>query len=96
MRIIAYYQVSYGIIVPHNLATKIKRIVKPEFSNRLVANKRLLKANKSDKRQKDYRENECTPHGTRIYRVEVTSRYKKYCGPVTVGLRGIGDSLVTS
>jgi len=27
----------------------------------------------------NYRENECTLQGTRIYRGLVTSRYKKYC-----------------
>ena len=31
----------------------------------------------------------------RIYRGLVTSRYKKYCPPIPVGLRGIGDGLVT-
>jgi hypothetical protein len=40
-------------------------------------------------------ENECTPQGTRIYRVLVTSRYKKYCRPILVGLRGFSDGLVT-
>jgi len=33
--------------------------------------------------------------GMRIYRMMVTSRYKKYCRPMLVGLRGIGDGLVT-
>jgi hypothetical protein len=42
-----------------------------------------------------YSENESTPQGTRIQRTVVTSRYKKYRGPVLVGLRGIGDELVT-
>ncbi len=37
----------------------------------------------------NYRENESTPQGTRIYRGEVTSRYKKYCPAIPVGLRGI-------
>jgi hypothetical protein len=40
--------------------------------------------------------NECTPQGTRIYRVVATSRYKKYCSPILVGFRGISDGLVTS
>jgi hypothetical protein len=42
-----------------------------------------------------YTENECTPQGTRIYRGEVTSRYKKYCLAIPVGLRGFGEGLVT-
>ncbi len=42
----------------------------------------------------NYRETECTSQGTCIYRGEVTSRYKKYCPPILVGLRGIGDGLV--
>jgi hypothetical protein len=41
-------------------------------------------------------ENECTPQGTRIYRGEVTSRYKKYCPAILVGLGGISDGLVTT
>jgi len=44
----------------------------------------------------NYSENECTPQGTRIYRVEVTFRYKKYCGPILGGLLGFSDGLVTS
>jgi hypothetical protein len=43
----------------------------------------------------NYRENECTLQGTRIYRGLVTSRYKKYLLPVLVGLLGFSDSLVT-
>jgi|GEM_PF-6847975 hypothetical protein len=43
----------------------------------------------------DYSENECTPQETCIYREEVTSRYKKYCPPILVGLRGFSDRLVT-
>jgi hypothetical protein len=43
-----------------------------------------------------YSENECTPQGTRIYRGEVTSRYKKYCSPIPVDFSGISDGLVTS
>jgi len=39
-------------------------------------------------------ENECTPQGMRIYRELVTSRYKKYCPSISVGLRGISDGLV--
>ena len=42
-----------------------------------------------------YFENECTPQGTFVYRGVVTSRYKKYRGPVLVGLRGISEGLVT-
>jgi hypothetical protein len=44
----------------------------------------------------NYREKKCAPRGTRIYRGEVTSRYRKYCPPVPVGLLGFGDGLVTS
>ena len=40
-------------------------------------------------------ENECTPQGTHIYREMVTSRYKKYCSSIPVGLRGTGDGLET-
>jgi hypothetical protein len=40
-------------------------------------------------------ENQCYPQGTRIHRVLVTFRYKKYQGPILVGLRGISDGLVT-
>jgi hypothetical protein len=42
------------------------------------------------------RENECNLQGTRVYRGLVTSRYKKYCSPDPLGLRGFGDGLVTS
>jgi hypothetical protein len=42
-----------------------------------------------------YGENECTPQGTRIYRGEVTSRYKKYFAGIPAGLLGFGDGLVT-
>lgn len=30
----------------------------------------------------------------RNFRIEVTSKYKKYCPPIPVGLRGIKDGLV--
>jgi hypothetical protein len=82
--------------VTHNLATTYKPLVESEFGNGLVAKKRLLKAKKSNKRQMNYCENECTPQGTCIYRGEVTSRYKKYREPVLVGFSGISDGLVTS
>jgi hypothetical protein len=81
--------------VIHNLTIKTTQIEKTIFSNRLGAKKRLPKAKKSNKRQMKYSENECTPQGTRIYRGVVTSRYKKYRSPIPVGLRGIGDGLVT-
>jgi hypothetical protein len=42
-----------------------------------------------------YRENECTPQGTRIYRGLVISQYKKYRIAALVGLRRISDGLVT-
>lgn len=42
-----------------------------------------------------YCEDERTPKGKHIYRMVVTSRYKKYRGPILVGLRGISDGLVT-
>ena len=42
-----YHTVLYRIIATHNLATKIHERTKTGFSNRLVANKRLLKAKKS-------------------------------------------------
>ncbi len=41
----------------------------------------------------NYCYNECTPQGMRIYRRVVTSRYKKYCRPILVCLRGIGDGI---
>jgi hypothetical protein len=40
-------------------------------------------------------ENECTLQETRISRGEVTSQYKKYRGPVSVGFSRISDGLVT-
>jgi hypothetical protein len=40
-------------------------------------------------------ENECTLQGMRIYRGMVTSRYKKYHPPISVGLPGISDRFVT-
>jgi hypothetical protein len=43
----------------------------------------------------NYPENESAPQGIPIYRDLVTSRYKKYRGPVLVGLRGISDGIVT-
>ena len=33
---------------------------------------------------------------TRIQRMLVTFRYKKYLGPISVGLRGISNALVTA
>ncbi len=42
----------------------------------------------------NYSDNECSPQETRNYRGEVTSLYKKYCLPISVGLRRIGDGLV--
>jgi hypothetical protein len=82
--------------VAHKLATKINQLAKTGFGNRLGAKKRLLKAKKSKQRQMNYCENECTPQGTRIQCMEVTSRYKKYRKPIPVVLRGISDELVTS
>jgi hypothetical protein len=43
-----------------------------------------------------YSEDESAPQETRIHRGLVTSRYKKYCGPILVGFSGISDGLVTS
>jgi hypothetical protein len=95
-RIIRYHNESYRIIVTHNLANKIRQSTETGISNRLGANKRLLKAKKSNKRQMKCRENECTLQGTRIYRGNVTSRYKKYCSPISVGLRRFSDGLVAT
>ena len=78
----------------YNPAIKIKQITKPGFSNRSGANKRLLEAKKSNKKQMNCGENECTPQGIRIYSGEVTSRYKGYLGPVPVGLLRFSDGLV--
>jgi hypothetical protein len=78
------------------IASIIREEVKPGFSNRLVSKEYPLKAKKSNKRQLKYSENECTPQGTRIYREEVTSRYKKYCPAVHVGFRRISKGLVTA
>jgi hypothetical protein len=44
----------------------------------------------------NYRENECTPQGTRVYRGVVTYRYKKYHPAILLGLKGINDGLVTT
>jgi hypothetical protein len=41
-------------------------------------------------------ENQCYSQGTRIFRGEVTSRYKKYRPPIPVDFSGISDGLVTS
>jgi len=41
-------------------------------------------------------ENEYTPQGTRIYRGEVISQYKKYHPAILVGLQGISDGSVTT
>jgi hypothetical protein len=41
------------------------------------------------------RENKSTSQVTSIYRGLVTSRYKKYRGPILMVFRGIGDGWVT-
>jgi hypothetical protein len=51
-------------------------------------------AGEANKRQMNCCKKECTLQGMRIYRGEVTFRYRKYCPAIPVCLRGISDGLV--